>query len=127
MQSLATCRSAPHWVLRRDLQAAAPCAISTVLPGTTSWRLFPAVRNPQHDVLMHTQCASLLHRLYACGSSPCTQHTKPLSPCGSHLLQAVRVWLLTLPLALRQYVDSLTGPGGLLLHWDDTVGDYPKP
>ena len=42
-------------------------------------------------------------------------------------MQAVRVWLLTLPLALRQYVDSLTGPGGLLLHWDDTVGDYPKP
>ncbi len=38
------------------------------------------------------------------------------------LTQAVRVWLLTLPAALQQYADNLTGPGGLILHWDDKVG-----
>ena len=35
--------------------------------------------------------------------------------------QAVRVWLLTLPASLHAYLDTLTGPGGLLLHWDEAV------
>lgn len=35
--------------------------------------------------------------------------------------QHVRMWLLTLPPALHRYTDDLTGPGGLLLQWDEEV------
>ncbi len=61
---------------------------------------------------VHNPAASPPGRLYNPPPPNC-----PLSPTT----QAIRIWLLTLPATLHAYVDQLTSPGGLLLHWDEKM------